>query len=71
MSDEPVRAELKVVGGDPTPEELAAASAVLQGALDEAAGMRDAARRPRSAWERGRRNLRQPLPRGGWNPWAS
>ncbi|TXK16234.1 acyl-CoA carboxylase epsilon subunit [Homoserinibacter sp. GY 40078] len=62
---------LRVLGGDPTPEELAAASAVLQAALDEFAGMQRMAGRRRSAWERNRRGLRQPLERGSWTTWAS
>jgi len=61
---------IRVVGGDPTPEELAAATAVLQGALDELAGMHRRAQRSMTTWERERRGLRRPLQPGGWNSWA-
>jgi hypothetical protein len=63
-------AAIRVVGGDPTPEELAAATAVLQGALDELAGMHRRAQRTPTRWERERRGLREPLERGGWNRWG-
>lgn len=72
MSEE--RAEtpaIVVTGGNPTPEELAAATAVLQAALDELAGMHRLETRTRSAWERGRRPLRGELERGGWARWGS
>ncbi len=61
---------IRVVGGNPTPEELAAATAVLQGALAELAGMHRQTRRTPTVWERERRGLRRPLERGGWNSWA-
>ncbi len=61
---------IRVVGGDPSPEELAAATAVLRAALDEVAGMHRRAQRTRSNWERESRGLRQPLEPGGWNRWA-
>ncbi|QEO08648.1 acyl-CoA carboxylase epsilon subunit [Protaetiibacter larvae] len=63
--------DVRVVGGDPTAEELAAATAVLRASLDELAGLHRKARRAPTAWERGRRILREPLTRGGWNGWAS
>jgi len=66
-----VTASIRVVAGDPTPEELAAATAVLQATLDELAGMHRKAQRTPTAWERGRRGLRETLPRGGWNTWGS
>ena len=73
MSEEQpgLQAAITVVGGDPSPEELAAATAVLQATLDELAGMHRKAQRTRSAWERGRRGLRGDLPRGAWNTWGS
>ena len=72
MSDEGQRpeADIRVVGGDPTPEELAAATAVLQASLDELAGMHRVARRAVPTWERERRGLRGPLEPGAWNRWA-
>ncbi len=66
-----LHAAIKVVGGAPTAEELAAATAVLQATLDELAGMHRKAQRTPTAWERGRRGLRGDLPRGGWNTWGS
>jgi len=73
VSDEQpgLQASIRVVGGDPSPEELAAATAVLQATLDELAGMHRKAQRIPTAWERGRRGLRRELPRGGWNVWGS
>jgi len=62
---------IRVVGGDPLPEELAAATAVLQATLAELAGVHRKAQRTPTAWERGRRGLRGTLPHGGWNNWAS
>ncbi len=62
--------EIRVVGGDPTPEELAAATAVLRAALDEMSGMHRRAQRTPPRWERERRGLRTPLERGGWTRWA-
>jgi hypothetical protein len=61
---------IRVVAGNPTPEELAAATAVLRAALDELAGMQRRAQRTPTTWERERRGLRQPLERGAWNRWA-
>ena len=61
---------VRVVGGDPTPEELAAATAVLRAALDEFAGLQRRAQHLPTTWERERRGLRQPLERGAWNRWA-
>ncbi|HLU63728.1 MAG TPA: acyl-CoA carboxylase epsilon subunit [Protaetiibacter sp.] len=68
--DPSVSSAIRVVGGNPTPEEVAAASAVLQAALDELAGMRRRAVRTPTRWERERRGLRTPLERGGWTRWA-
>ena len=61
---------IRVVGGNPSPEELAATSAVLRAALDELAGMRRRAVRTPTRWERERRGLRTPIERGGWSRWA-
>ena len=64
-------AAIRVTAGNPTPEELAAATAVLQAALDELAGMHRLEERAPSSWERGRRPLRAPLPRGAWSSWGT
>jgi len=61
---------IRVVGGTPTPEELAAATAVLRASLDELAGMHRRSQRTPTRWERERRGLRQPLEPGGWSRWA-
>ena len=75
MSEQPGAPEtaadaIRVVAGDPTAEELAAATAVLQAALDELSGLQRRAQRSPTTWERERRGLRQPLERGAWNRWA-
>lgn len=59
--------DIRILGGDPTPEELAAVTAVLTAALDELAG-EDRRERSRgtSAWDASRRALRTPLPHGTW-----
>gem|GEM_PF-970791 len=62
--------DIRVVGGNPTPEELAAATAVLHATLDEMAGLHRSANRTPSMWERERRGLRRPLEPGAWNRWA-
>ena len=75
MSEQPDTAPapvaIRVTGGNPTPEELAAATAVLQASLDELAGVHLLKARTRSAWERGRRPLRQQVNPGGWAIWGS
>ena len=59
--------DIRILGGDPTPEELAAVTAVLTLALDELAGEHRRQRdRGTSAWEASRRPLREPLPFGAW-----
>ena len=70
MSDE--KPDIRITGGNPTPEELAAVTAVLAAALDELAG----AYRRRSAdgptgWDRSRRALRRPLPFGSWRDFSA
>ncbi len=70
MSESDVSAGIRIAGGDPTPEELAAATAVLQASLAELAGMHRRAQRTPTTWERERRGLRQPLVPGGWNRWG-
>lgn len=69
MSDAP---DIRVTGGNPTPEELAAVTAVLAAALDELAGAhrRHSATGP-TGWDRSRRALRQPLPFGSWRNFSA
>ncbi|WP_144714011.1 acyl-CoA carboxylase subunit epsilon [Curtobacterium pusillum] len=59
-------ADVHVVSGDPTPEELAAVIAVLQRQADEAAalGRAEVTVSPRSGWDVSARGLRRPLEHG-------
>jgi hypothetical protein len=65
MSDD--APDIRITGGNATPEEVAAVTAVLSAALEELAGehRRSADSRP-SAWQESRRPLRGPLPFGAW-----
>lgn len=60
-------AEIRILGGSATTEEVAAVTAVLTAALDELAGE---SRRRReaglTAWQVSQRDIRKPLPRGAW-----
>jgi hypothetical protein len=59
--------DIRIVGGSPTPLELAAVTAVVSAALDEIAGEhRRRAKNGATAWQRSQRGVRQPLPRGAW-----
>ncbi|PZE59253.1 acyl-CoA carboxylase subunit epsilon [Curtobacterium sp. MCPF17_001] len=62
-------AGVRVVGGDPTPEELAAVIAVLQRQADEAAaaGRAQTESSPRDGWTRSARGMRGPLQQGSWS----
>lgn len=59
-------ADVRVVSGDPTPEELAAVIAVLQRQADEAAaaGHARVQTSPRASWDASARTMRAPLPHG-------
>ncbi len=66
-ADEPTPvADVQVVSGEPTPEELAAVVAVLQRQADEvaAAGRPPVVVSPRAGWDASARGLRGPLPHG-------
>lgn len=58
--------DVRVVAGDPTPEELAAVIAVLQRQADEAAalGRAELTVSPRTGWDVSARGLRRPLDHG-------
>ncbi|MEP6843711.1 MAG: acyl-CoA carboxylase subunit epsilon [Pseudolysinimonas sp.] len=59
--------DIRITGGDPTDDEIAALTAVLSVALDELSG--DSRRRQRltpTAWERSQRAVRTPLTPGAW-----
>ncbi len=57
--------EIQVVSGNPTPEELAAVVAVLEGVTQELEGTRArAAAKAASAWRLSQRPIRTPILRG-------
>ena len=64
-------ADVRVVAGDPSPEELAAVIAVLQHQADEAAaaGRARVEVSPRASWEASARGVRGQLPdgHGAWS----
>lgn len=65
-------ADIRITGGRPTDDEIAALTAVLTTALDELAG--DHRRRQRlapTAWERSQRGVRTPLAAGTWNSFGA
>ena len=69
--DEPLH-DIRIAGGNPSDEEIAAVTAVLSLALEELAG--DHRRRQRltpSAWERSQRGVRTPLSPGSWNTFGA
>ena len=59
--------DIRITGGRPSDQDVAAVTAVLTAALDELAGAhrRRGDARP-SAWESSRRAIRTPLPFGAW-----
>jgi hypothetical protein len=70
MNDEPY--DIRITGGLPSDDEIAALTAVLSGALDELAG--DHRRRQRltpTAWERSQRAVRTPLAPGAWKTFGA
>lgn len=66
MTDAPRHAEsvspsIRIIAGSPTAEELAAVTAILAHALDEAAAEQTQEVVRASAWDRSRASLRSPL----------
>ena len=62
---EPTSADIRVVRGQPSPDELAAITAVIHGVVDElAADEATRAHRVTTAWQRTQRRLRSPLEPG-------
>ena len=64
--------DIRITGGQPSDEEIAALTAVLTAALDELAG--DHRRRQRltpTAWERSQRGVRTPLVPGTWQAFGA
>jgi|APAra7269097559_1048567.scaffolds.fasta_scaffold69434_1 hypothetical protein len=60
-------ADIRITGGQPSDEEIAALTAVLTAALDELAGDHRRQRITPTAWERSQRGVRTPLTPGTWN----
>ncbi|MEO7122853.1 MAG: acyl-CoA carboxylase subunit epsilon [Lacisediminihabitans sp.] len=61
----PAAPSFRVLSGNPTPAELAAVTAVLSAAIDEATATgRRTEERGRSAWQLAQRPIRMPLDRG-------
>ncbi len=59
--------DIRIVSGNPGPDEAAAVTAVLSSALEELGG--EQRRRQNggpSAWQRSQRAVRSPLVRGAW-----
>ncbi len=65
-----VAAELQVVSGNPTPEELAAVISVLQAMSAELAGIEHAVVEPPSLWSERQRPIRTPIV-PGHTRWSS
>ena len=67
MSDEQSAPDIRILGGAPDDEEIAAVTAVLTAALEQLAGE---SRRSReggpSAWQQSQRPIRRPLRHGAW-----
>ena len=67
MSPDQPAPDIRIVGGNPDAEEIAALTAVLTAALDELAGeQRRAQSTGPTAWQRSQRAIRTPLVRGAW-----
>ena len=67
MADEQRAPEIRILGGSPTDEDIAAVTAVLTAALDELASeSRRSGERGPTAWQVSQRDIRSPLPFGAW-----
>lgn len=64
-------ADIRITGGQPSDEEIAALTAVLSAALDELAGEHRRQRITPTAWERSQRGVRTPLTPGTWNTFGA
>lgn len=65
--------DIQIIGGSPTPEEVAAVTAVLQASLAEIAAQQELLDGDTvSAWQRSQRQLRAPLhnARGAWRSFS-
>ncbi len=64
--------DIRITGGHPSDEEIAALTAVLTVALDELAGEhRRRLRLTPTAWERSQRSVRTPLVPGTWQEFGA
>ena len=64
--------DIRITGGQPSDEEIAALTAVLTVALDELAGEhRRRLRLTPTAWERSQRSVRTPLVPGTWQEFGA
>jgi hypothetical protein len=71
-ADEQPAYDIRVIGGSPDDEEIAAVTAVLSATLEELAS--DHGRRQRltpTAWERSQRAVRTPLVPGAWKTFGA
>jgi hypothetical protein len=71
MADQPAP-DIRILGGDPTPAEIAAVTAVLTSALEELAS--ESRRRADSGptgWQASQRHIRRPLPFGAWRNFSA
>jgi hypothetical protein len=67
----PAQPEIRILGGNATPEEIAAVTAVLTAALDELAGeSRRSGESGPTAWQVSQRDVRKPLPHGAWRDFS-
>ena len=63
----PSTPEIRILGGSPSPEDIAAVTAVLTAALDELASeSRRSGDRGPTGWQESQRDIRRPLPFGAW-----
>ena len=67
MTHEHPAPDIRILGGSPDPEDLAAVTAVLGAALEELAGeSRRRGDRGPTGWQESQRDIRRPLPFGAW-----
>lgn len=66
MTDPGGAPDIRILGGDPTPEELAAVTAVLAAAIDQLAREERTEDARVSTWQRTRRGMRENLSPGAW-----
>ncbi|MAT18222.1 MAG: hypothetical protein CMF56_06610 [Leifsonia sp.] len=59
-------AQIRITGGNPSPEQVAAVTAVLSAALEQLAGEDRPVNTGLDSWQRSQRGLRRPLTRGEW-----